>query len=610
MEVDSLMAAIGFPLQGMALWTFLWVWPKLNIHYQDTVLALAAFISFRYAWVVTRYRIARRRFHNSDQVVEQVPPTYPSLIPFLGNAITMALDTTLFTRVATFYKGESTSTRVSMLGSAVYFFQDRSTVLQLLRMRSSLTPLTVRFIFPAKTLFGMPEVCGLDAYRIDNSGPFKKPHPGSNVLQQDRIDHLHHHEFRNAFLGPGLGPTTARFRRSIKVRMGRSIASACEWVELDDLFVFASRVVSAAVIEAIFGSYLLRLHPDFVTNLWAYDNGTPWLLRMVPRWLNPQPYRAQKRVLEQIQEWYIHARQDSGEYDILGDEHGDPFWGSAIVKRLQNALVDSGKQSDEAMSAHDLGWIWGATTSPASAAALAIFHIYSDPELLVRVRAELKEQLPHLSSFDKLDSKQLRSLPLLSSIYAETMRLYSNVFLMVASPPDTDVSLGKWKFPRRSFGLISSSLAHTDDNFWNTKDDSHPIDTFWADRFLVYPGDPTSGPIKPEIRAAMTSERLQQQRVEEGSKGSPYFSTKNLEGSYMPFGGGSGKCPGRFLAKDVIMLTCALLVSEYDVKISDEPLEYKLDMDPWKFGLGMGQPRFPIAARIRRRFSTTRGHPI
>lgn len=60
---------------------------------------------------------------------------------------------------------------------------------------------------------------------------------------------------------------------------------------------------------------------------------------------------------------------------------------------------------------------------------------------------------------------------------------------------------------------------------------------------------------------------------------------------------GNGMCPGRFLARDAIISTCALLVERYDIEIITE----SLDMDPWRFGLSVGRPRSPIAARIRRR---------
>ncbi|KAI0146833.1 cytochrome P450 [Xylariaceae sp. FL1272] len=561
MEIANSVFAFGPTSEGIAF-SVLWAYMKLGTTYQDILLALAAFVSFRYAWKVFRYRQLRRRFHKCDQLQGQVPPTYPTLIPILGNAIDIACNTALFTRVATYYKGRSTSTRVSALGSALYLFQDRATVVQIMRVRSALAPLTTRNILPAKFLFRMPESCGLNTFRIVNTGALKEPRPESEVTLQNRVNHLRHEEFRQAFGGPELHLTASRFRQSIMVLLSRS------------------------------------MRPFAVHR----DNYTPWLVRMIPRWLNARPYKARDKVLEQIQEWYTYARQASKEHSPENDGSDEMFWGSKLVGRLQGSLVDTGKQSDQAMSAHDLGWIWGAATNPGSAAALALFHIYDDHELLARLRTEL-----HLTDADQVSATRINEFPdfkqlhLLSSVYGETMRLYSNVFLVLESPPNKDIPLGKWKLPRRSTGLISSYLAHTDDQFWNTKDDSHPVDTFWAERFLIYPTDPLSGPIKPEIRARRRNEQVEHKRDGVQTTGSPWFSTSHLKGSYMPFGAGAGTCPGRLLAKDLIMFTCALFISEYDVEILAKPLDYNLELGPWRYGLGIEQPARPIPARIRRR---------
>ncbi|KAI0837147.1 Pfs, NACHT and ankyrin domain protein [Hypoxylon sp. FL0890] len=416
----------------------------------------------------------------------------------------------------------------------------------------------------------MPEDSGLDAYRVDNSGPLEKPSAGSTVSAQDRIDYFHYQTFHRGLIGPGLAPTILRFRKAIRERIGALGVNSSGWSEANDLFVLLGKAVSSALTEAICGPSLLRLHPDFIDNLWAYDK------------------------------WHVYAHQRFQENDIGPDNDSDPYWGSHMIRHLNQTLVGGGKQSDDAMSAHDLGLIWGATTNPASAAALAVIHIFEDADLLSRVRSELGTHLSYPlspSSFVTLDTKEFNKLPLLSSVYSETMRLHSNVFLMSASPPDTDVHLGKWKFPRGSFGLVSPALAHMDESFWNTKDDKYPVDTFWADRFLVYPADPASGPVRPEARAEGMIERLGKQKREDKSDDEPYYSTAGLEGSWLPYGAGVGMCPGRFLAKDVIISTCALLVSEYEVEIFTE----SVDMDPWRFGLGVGRPRSPIAARIRKR---------
>jgi hypothetical protein len=63
--------------------------------------------------------------------------------------------------------------------------------------------------------------------------------------------------------------------------------------------------------------------------------------------------------------------------------------------------------------------------------------------------------------------------------------------------------------------------------------------------------------------------------------------------------GGHSICPGRFLAKHVIVFTCALLTRDYDI----EMLSDRLEMDSWRFGLGVGSIKHALPFRIRRRCS-------
>lgn len=156
---------------------------------------------------------------------------------------------------------------------------------------------------------------------------------------------------------------------------------------------------------------------------------------------------------------------------------------------------------------------------------LVAFHIFQDPVLLSRVRLEIEETF---GQHDPLciDYSQLRKMPLLSSIHAEVLRLYVDVLLIFSSPHE-DVSLGKWRLPKGQKALVSTSISHRDGNIWNTMNGLHPLNTFWADRFIIDPTNKSSGPIRPDMR---TGENLH-----ENDK--PYFSTSGLEGSWIPFGG-------------------------------------------------------------------------
>ena len=61
--------------------------------------------------------------------------------------------------------------------------------------------------------------------------------------------------------------------------------------------------------------------------------------------------------------------------------------------------------------------------------------------------------------------------------------------------------------------------------------------------------------------------------------------------------GGHAICPGRFLAKSVILLTCALMVENFDMEVSNGDIE----MSYAKFGLGTLRPKKPIPFKLRRR---------
>ena len=66
--------------------------------------------------------------------------------------------------------------------------------------------------------------------------------------------------------------------------------------------------------------------------------------------------------------------------------------------------------------------------------------------------------------------------------------------------------------------------------------------------------------------------------------------------------GGPAICPGRFLAKNIIMFTCAALISEFDiVPTGDVDLT---DLDMSRYGLGVVRPKAPVPVRIRRQMDS------
>ncbi|OTB00935.1 hypothetical protein M426DRAFT_64973 [Hypoxylon sp. CI-4A] len=388
-----------------------------------------------YAFSVTKYHYTHRKPRAA-----QVPPTYPSIIPVLGHLALFIWDNAGFFRKVTSYNGKFTSARLSFLGHDIYLFQHRATIKNIWKMSTLSSPMSIQ-IYCLKYLFGLSERA-LAIYRADRSGPHAKPYPGSNVTDENRIDYRTHHEFLRALSGPGLAPTLQRYKTAFARNLDRLEFSSAEdsWNIMDDFQDFFFGNMGASLVESLLGPSLLRLSPTFVENLIEFDNNVPWLARGIPSFIMPKRYRARNRLHEQIKQWHAYARSHFNENSISDDGDGDPFWGSQLVRNRHTILHEVG-QSDSDIAATDLGLAFGLVTNTNPTAMMVVWHIFRDPQLLKRVRREL-EDLFASESIRSIDPKQLSKASLLSSVYAEVLRLYVNIYVMV-SPQHEDSLLGR-----------------------------------------------------------------------------------------------------------------------------------------------------------------------
>lgn len=221
-----------------------------------------------------------------------------------------------------------------------------------------------------------------------------------------------------------------------------------------------------------------------------------------------------------------------------------------------------------------------------------LVEVFRSPSLLLRVRSEVENCLIQSSTAEMaFDIPKLCNNPLLQSIYAETLRLRVWHFA-IRSPDRADLNVGDWLFPKNKLIAISSYTAHMDEAAWNTgsDEDPHRIEDFWADRFLIYPGDGASGPLKK-------SPAPQYEKNE--SQHGPRFSTEGLAGIWIPYGGGQRMCPGRHFAKQEIILTCAMMSIMFDIELDPGSIP---EADMRGFGFGAMKPKGRAPCRIRRRF--------
>ena len=135
-----------------------------------------------------------------------------------------------------------------------------------------------------------------------------------------------------------------------------------------------------------------------------------------------------------------------------------------------------------------------------------------------------------------------------------------------------------------------------------TEEDPHPVEEFWAERFIIYPNDCSSGPVRKGARSDQNqaSWKRHETATEETTNKAGRFSIEGLNGAYISFGGGLGKCPGRHFAEQEVILTLALFVQRFDIELRTAE-EWKPRMDTDFFPFGALPPSDPVPFRIRLR---------
>ncbi|KAI1384153.1 cytochrome P450 [Hypoxylon trugodes] len=431
--------------------------------------------------------------------------------------------------------------------------------------------------------FGLPAKA-LRLYDKDDSGGNHVPHPGSTVDARNRIDY-HVHQSLNRFLeGKGLLPFWTRFADNITQQLyGLYGRVGSDWGYHDDLMKVVGDEATISIINALCGPYLLSLNPNFLQDYWDFDRNLQTYLQGMPWFLAPKAYAVRKRVIDAVKIWQQHAR-DHFDDSAVGTDGDDPFWGSSFFRERQEMFLKMDGFDYAAIASQDFGAVWAARNSIVSS-SWAIFEIYRDPELLAAVKAEVDGcALKDADGRIRFDVEQLLRLPILQAVYAETLRLRMH-FYIIRMPDRVDMNIRDWIIPRQKVIVTPTTVAHMDPKAWRTgPNNEHPVDQFWIGRFLKYPSKGAQDDTQPQDSAS-----------------SPAFSTKKIEGSWIPYGGGPRQCPGRHFAKRQILLTLALMVSLFDCEILEGGRNVQEDFTLKGFGGGVSHPAGKVPMRIRRR---------
>ena len=456
-------------------------------------------------------------------------------------------------------------------------------------------------------------------FRAENSGITHDPHPRSSTRPENRVFYLMHKATVDCLAGSHLVSSASSFQVALEKQI-KNAPIGNEWLEMPDLFAFLQPYISHSTIEAMCGPNFVSDFPKFVEDFWRFNSNMPKLLQGWPRWLAPKAWQARDRCIATMATWRRMNLQNL--------HH---FSGNKMIPTRWDYFSKMQGISDNGIACSDLGILWGSVSSQTRSTYFCLFYYvlsslddamltYCTTRMnsnsmpatfwffaeLLRFQHLLSRALTEVnacrmtSSHDSLsfDTRKLCDQPFLQSVYAETLRLRTAVY-MIRKPEHAPAHIKDYSIPQGQMIVINSAAAHMDKRNWNLGSDAqHVVDQFWADRFLIYNDTRVSSSAdRPSINTASSSNSTQSPTSKDAR--APVFSLNGYAGAWIPFGGGIHQCPGRHWVKLQILLSFAMMCSAFEIELIEGVRMPEMDMR--KYGLGVLQPKEKTPFRIRRR---------
>ncbi|KAH6657631.1 cytochrome P450 [Truncatella angustata] len=527
-------------------------------------------------------------------------PTLPYVIPFLGHSIPFFINSDKFLRRVREQYG-SLPLQLIVGPNRWTYIPHGQTVHEVFKSPKSAANKAMQ-LRVLSNLFDVPDE-DMAILEADNTGFQIIPAPGTeNFPHEKRWFHHNHSNSQSLLQGKPLFTMTQTFLDKYTARLQKKHEiQHDQWTEVPDLFGFVQTDMLRAAMEAMCGDHVYELAPNFDSNYWAFDAAMPTLLKQVPRWLAPKAWAARDKILKDVRAWLEYADKhfDWDNQELTGTEW-EPVYGSRLMRARQEAFRLTG-QTKNADPNQQLGLIWATNSNVIPATFYSLLGLLLSENLEARITAEVDSAF--IGTGLNVDLPKLCSGKLLTSVYLESLR-YSFGIMLIRVPTLDNFWLGGYAYGKKDTLVYSTWAAHHDAKFWNTGRISadghaeHSVDSWWGERFLEYPDDPASGPIRkpdPEVyrQAKMTTRDAKDDQH-------ATVVTAGLAGHFYPYGGGSTICPGRHFAKQELMAAVALLLRTFEFQLVDPAAAAKLQPDVGS-AFGTMMPDRAVSARIRRR---------
>ncbi|KAF2012753.1 hypothetical protein BU24DRAFT_412084 [Aaosphaeria arxii CBS 175.79] len=430
-------------------WTKLW-----------PIYILPLFV-FAFSAIVVLHTLRKRTVRDEEP---QIPLRSHGLLSGLINTFELIFRARKFMMKTSRHNGAFVPNKVPLLFGNIYLIRGPESLETLWKLSGHSSSTELHGFYFGR-IFGMPGKAE-SLYANDDSGFASKPHPASNVHPNSRIDYITHQVLKEFLLSDASMELAPRFLARIQSRFAE-IHIGYQWSEKEDLLGFLEME-------------LLKANMEISHHMYGF-------YRPFPKWTIRKAHAARARILAALKEWQM--RVVKGE---MTDKN--VYWTATKVKKWHAKFLALNGFDDDTIASLYLGIIWVSNYNFIISIFWMVLETYRCPSLLTVV----KEPLSQISA--QLIMNEPSQFALIQSIYAETLRLRTEAYI-TRRFPHRSVELGKkWVIPRNKICLASTHPAHQDNDVWNTYDGLYPLNTFWAERFLVHHHDPLSGPLNPAYR--------------------------------------------------------------------------------------------------------------
>jgi hypothetical protein len=210
-----------------------------------------------------------------------------------------------------------------------------------------------------------------------------------------------------------------------------------------------------------------------------------------------------------------------------------------------------------------------------------IIEVLRNPVLVKHLKSELLRYYnPESGSYN---IEAITNLPIVESIYAEIARLRTATRTIRTNEGGNLKLDDTWTLPRGMSAIMFSQDLGLNSEHWKKAQPhtvTHPLEEFWAERFL--------------IADKSTSMRTSKRRKDDIATGT--FSLSGLASLHLPFGDGLFS-----LAKICQAAILAVLLTEFDIQLCDLDDVEQVLPPLREVAYGTVKPLDKIAVRIRKR---------